>query len=174
MISLINLLGKKVVKAVKKMTPVIISTIVAVFMGLFFMFIRMKAAKTPVSPKKIILPPFFMSTGALMYIFPYFRITGKEMLEAALAGLIFSILLIITTKFEVRKEEIYLINSKAFIFILFALLGIRTIAKLVLTNSNSIDVGELGGMFWFLAFCMILPWRIGMLWKYRKLSKRVA
>lgn len=154
------------------MTSVIISTCIAVFMGVFFMVIRMKAAKKPVSPKKIILPPFFMSTGALMFIFPYFRISGQEILEAAIAGILFSFLLIKTTKFEIKDNDIYLINSKAFIYILFGLLAIRIVAKFIL--SSSIDVGPLGGMFWMLAFCMIVPWRIAMFINYKKLTKNLS
>ncbi|WP_312093898.1 CcdC protein domain-containing protein [Niallia sp.] len=154
------------------MTSVIISTCIAVFMGVFFMIMRMKAATKPVSPKKIILPPFFMSTGALMFVFPYFRISGQEILEAAIAGIVFSFLLIKTTKFEIKDQDIYLINSKAFIFILFGLLAIRIIAKFIL--SSSIDVGPLGGMFWMLAFCMIVPWRIAMYINYKKLAKNLS
>jgi len=154
------------------MTSVIISTVIAVFMGIFFTVMRMKAATKPVSPKKIILPPFFMSTGALMFVFPYFRITGQEILEAAIAGIIFSFLLIKTTKFEIKENDIYLINSKVFIYILFGLLAIRIVAKFIL--SSSIDVGPLGGMFWMLAFCMIVPWRIAMYINYKKLAKNLS
>ncbi|CAI9385842.1 CcdC family protein [Niallia sp. Sow4_A1] len=154
------------------MASVIISTCIAVFMGVFFMVLRMKAATKPVSPKKIILPPFFMSTGALMFVFPYFRITGQEILEAAIAGILFSFLLIKTTKFEIKDQDIYLINSKAFVYILFGLLAIRIVAKFIL--SSSIDVGPLGGMFWMLAFCMIVPWRISMYFNYKKLAKKLS
>jgi len=141
-------------------------------MGVSVMVMRMKAAKKPVSPKKIILPPFFMSTGALMFIFPYFRISGQEILQAAIAGILFSFLLIKTTKFEIKDNDIYLINSKAFIYILFGLLAIRIVAKYIL--SSSIDVGPLGGMFWMLAFCMIVPWRIAMFINYKKLTKNLS
>lgn len=154
------------------MASVIISTCIAVFMGVFFMVLRMKAATKPVSPKKIILPPFFMSTGALMFVFPYFRITGQEILEAAIAGILFSFLLIKTTKFEIKDQDIYLINSKAFVYILFGLLAIRIVAKFIL--SSSINVGPLGGMFWMLAFCMIVPWRIAMYFNYKKLAKKLS
>ena len=52
-----------------------------------------------------------------------------------------------------------------------ALLLIRLVAKSVL--SSTIDVGELGGMFWILAFFMILPWRVAMLMQYKRLEKVV-
>jgi len=153
------------------MASVIISSVIAVFMGLFFTFARMKAAKKPVSAKKIILPPLFMSTGALMFVFPFFAVTGKEILEAAIVGMLFSILLIKTSKFEVRDNDIYLQRSRAFVFILFGLLAIRIVAKLLL--SSTVDVGQLSGMFWILAFCMIVPWRIAMLYSYKRLEKQL-
>jgi membrane protein CcdC involved in cytochrome C biogenesis len=145
----------------------IASSIVAIFMGFFVLFIRMKAQKKPVSGKKIILPPLFMSTGALMFIFPFFRVTLGELLEALTVGMLFSILLIKTSKFEIRDNDIYLKRSKAFAFILIGLLVIRIVAKSIL--STTIDYGALSGMFWILAFGMIVPWRIAMYIQYRKL-----
>ena len=53
----------------------LISTIVAVFMATTMIFIRAKAAKKPATEKRIILPPLFMSTGALMFLFPTFQIS---------------------------------------------------------------------------------------------------
>lgn len=121
--------------------------------------------------EKIILPPIFMSSGALMFIFPMFRVTPLELIEAVTVGLLFSILLIKTSKFEIRDNDIYLKRSRAFIYILISLLVIRVLAKLVL--SATIDVGQLGGMFWILAFGMIVPWRIAMYVNYRKLQQQL-
>lgn len=154
--------------AVPPVVLIIITTVGALFMGLLAMFVRSKSAKRPVSIKKIILPPIFMSTGALMFIFPEFRVAPLQIVEALVVGMLFSIILIKTTNFEVREEAIFLKQSKAFPFILFGLLLIRLIGKLVL--SSTIDVGELGGMFWILAFGMIVPWRIAMLVKFKKLE----
>lgn len=153
------------------MDYVVITSIGAVFMAIFAMIVRMKAAKKPVSAKKIILPPIFMSTGALMFIFPVFRVTPLEIVEAAAIGMFFSIFLIKTSKFEIRDNDIYMKRSRAFLYILITLLVIRVILKLVL--SSSIDVGELGGMFWILAFSMIVPWRIAMFINYRKLQEQL-
>lgn len=150
---------------------VIWSSIAAVLMGIVVIMIRTKAAKKPATAKKIILPPIFMSTGALMYLFPQFRITPMEILEALTVGLIFSIFLIKTSTFEVRGEEIYLKRSRAFVYILIGLLVVRILLKSYL--SASIDVGELSGMFWLLAFGMIVPWRIAMFISYKKLKNQL-
>ena len=144
----------------------VISTIFAVIMGLLVFAVRMKASQKPATIKKIILPPFFMSTGALMYVFPYFRLTGTEILEAIILGMFFSIFLIKTSKFEIKDNQIYMKRSKAFGFVLIGLILIRTILKLFL--SSSIDLGETGGMFWLLAFSMIVPWRLAMYYQYKK------
>ncbi|OES45574.1 CcdC family protein [Domibacillus iocasae] len=147
------------------------SSVAAVLMGIAALVVRMKAAKKPTSTKKIIMPPLFMSTGALMFLFPMFRVTGLELLEAAAVGCLFSFLLIKTSNFEIRGQDIYLKRSKAFPVILMTLLVVRIVGKLVL--STSIDVGELGGMFFILAFAMILPWRVAMYKKYNVLKRQL-
>src|SRR5699024_12477764 len=94
------------------------------------------------SPKKIILPPIFMSTGAVMFFIPEFRLNATEVIEALLLGAIFSLLLIKTTKFEREGKDIYLIPSKAFIFVLIDLflllfILILIVGSLLLFGSTS-------------------------------------
>lgn len=150
---------------------IIISSVIAAVMAICVMIVRIKSSDKPASSKKIILPPIFMSTGALMFLFPIFRVTGEEFLEAITLGVIFSIFLIKTSKFEIKNNEIYLKRSKAFVFILIGLLVIRIAMKSIL--STTIDYGALSGMFWILAFGMIVPWRIAMFMSYRKLSNEL-
>ncbi|MBL7573140.1 DUF1453 family protein [Staphylococcus saccharolyticus] len=151
------------------MAYLIFSIAVAFLMGAIVIVIRMKAQKFPVNQKKIILPPIFMATGALMYIVPYFRLTGMEMLESLILGVLFSTVLIWTSRFEVKGSEIFMRRSKAFPVILISLLIIRTVIKIFI--SSEVNPGEIAGMFFLLAFCMIVPWRLAMLYKYKKLRK---
>ncbi|WP_242222699.1 CcdC family protein [Bacillus cereus group sp. BfR-BA-01380] len=153
------------------MSLAVFSSIIALCMAVGMMFLRLKSAKKPVTLKKIILPPFFMSTGACMYFLPEFRLTSTEILEAVIVGLFFSIFLIKTSKFEIRGKDIYLIPSKAFIFILVGLLVVRLGMKEYL--SQSIDLGQLSGMFFLLAFAMIVSWRIGMYRSFMRLQKEM-
>lgn len=150
---------------------VIGSTIMAIIMGSFVMVLRMRASKKPTNEKKIIIPPIAMSSGALMFLFAQFRVPPMQILEAAAVGVVFSTILIATSKFEVKGHDIYLKRSKAFVFILVGLLIFRIVAKMIL--SSSIDVGELAGMFWILAFAMLLPWRIAMLIQFKKIKKTI-
>ena len=149
----------------------VFSIVFAFLMGAVVIVIRMKAQQFPINEKKIILPPFFMATGALMYVVPYFRLTGMEMLESLLLGVLFSTVLIWTSRFEVKDDKIYMKRSKAFPIILISLLIIRTVIKIFI--SSEIDPGEIAGMFFLLAFCMIVPWRCAMLYKYKKLQKNL-
>ncbi|GEM_PF-336260 len=146
------------------------STIGFFVMGLLAFFVRSKAAQRPITPVRIILPPLFMSSGLLMFLFTQFQVPRNQVFEAMVVGLLFSTILIATTNFEHKDGELFVKRSKAFIFILAGLLIFRLVAKLIL--SSSIDVGELAGMFFILAFSMIIPWRIGMLVKYSRLKKR--
>jgi len=144
------------------------STVVALFMATTMIIVRAKVAKKPTSVKRIILPPIFMSSGALMFIFPVFRLTLLEVSEAVIVGILCSLLLIKFTKFEIEDGEIYLIPSKAFIVILVTLLVVRIIFKLII--GSFISFGATSGMFFLLAFVMILCWRSTMVWKYLQLK----
>ncbi|MBK3495214.1 cytochrome c biogenesis protein CcdC [Viridibacillus sp. YIM B01967] len=150
---------------------VIGSTVAVIFMGIMAMIVRARSAKKPANARKIIIPPIAMSSGALMFCFEYFRVPWTQVLEAVVVGLIFSTVLIATSKFHIVENDIFLKPSKAFFFILMGLLIVRTVAKVCL--SGSFHLGELGGMFWILAFSMIVPWRIAMLVRYKKLERQL-
>lgn len=153
------------------MNMVAISSVGAVAMAALVMVVRIKASAKPTNVKKIVLPPIFMSTGALMYIDPQFRLTFPEIIEAIVIGMFFSIFLIKTSKFEIRDQDIYLKRSKWFIVILVGLLFIRVILKSVM--SSAMQYTQLAGMFFLLAYFMILPWRIAMFIDYKKLYKQL-
>lgn len=149
----------------------ILSTMVAAIMASTMMFVRMRASEKPASIKKIILPPLFMSSGGLMFLFPMFQVSFSDVLEALTVGIIFSFFLIKFSKFEIRNEDIYLIPSKSFVFILFGLLLLRIIIKLIV--GSHISFGETSGMFFLLGFGMIFTWRLAMLYKYIKLKNQL-
>ena len=105
-----------------------------------------------------------------MFVFPYFRLDGQLILEAVIVGAIFSLALLFTTKYEVRDDELYVKPSKLFPVILVGLLIIRTFMKTVL--SQDISPGEIGGMFFLLAFTMIVIWRTSMVIHYLKFKDK--
>lgn len=132
-------------------------------------FCALKQRKTGNEKEKLYCRQFYeyWSNDVLL---PEFRLTSLEIIEAIIAGLIFSVFLIKTTKFEIRDEQIYMKPSKAFIFILVGLLAVRVALKSYL--SQSIDLAELSGMFFLLAFAMIVSWRIAMYRSFTKLKRQ--
>ncbi|AQY51015.1 hypothetical protein PWEIH_13165 [Listeria weihenstephanensis FSL R9-0317] len=149
----------------------ILSVIITLVFGVGVILIRMKASKEPASVKKIIIPPIMMSTGALMFVIPYFRVSPGGILEAILMGLVFSLILIWTTRFEIKHKYVFIKRTKSFPVILLSLLLIRLGIKYWI--SGSVDVGELSGMFWILAFAMIVPWRIAMYFQYKNVAQKL-
>ncbi|MBC2168692.1 CcdC family protein [Listeria booriae] len=149
----------------------ILSIIITLVFGVGVILIRMKASKEPASVKKIIIPPIMMSTGALMFVIPYFRVSLGGILEAVVMGLVFSLILIWTTRFEIRHQYVFIKRTKSFPVILLSLLLIRLGIKYWI--SGSVDVGELSGMFWILAFAMIVPWRIAMYFQYKNVAQKL-
>lgn len=148
---------------------IVIPTVMAFLMGTLALVIRMRASKKPTSAKRIMIPPLAMSTGFLMFLYEPTRPSAFHVMEALAAGLLFSILLIYTSKFEVKNGDIYLKRSKAFAFILIGLLLVRIVLRLLV--GQDINPVELSGMFFLLAFGMLLPWRVAMLVKYTKMKQ---
>jgi membrane protein CcdC involved in cytochrome C biogenesis len=133
---------------------------------------RMKETREPVTSRKIIIPPLAMSTGFLQFVFPVFRVTWLEVGEAFLVGIMFSIFLIMTSKFEIKGEHVYLVRSKAFIFIIIGLFAIRLALKWYI--GSSISIFETSSLFFVVAFGMILPWRLAMLFLFMKKKNEIA
>ena len=149
-----------------------ISTGVALVMGLLISFIRVKASAKPTNAKKILIPPFAMSTGMLQFLYPASRLTWTEVAEALIVGMIFSVFLIKTSNFYEAEGKIYLQRSKAFFIVLFGILLVRTVAKFVI--GGQIDIFETGGIFYLVAFGMIVPWRIAMYLKYKQVKSGIV
>lgn len=153
------------------MVSLFVSIIITFIFGTGIIFIRMKASTRPATVKGILIPPIMMSTGALMFVIPYFWVTPIDILEAVVLGLIFSLVLIATTKFVAKNNFIYIKRTKSFPIILMALLLLRIFLKYWI--SGSVDVSELPGMFWIMAFAMIVPWRIAMYFQFKTAERRL-
>lgn len=150
----------------------ILFTIAAAGMAVLAMFIRMRAMKKPASARKILIPPLAMSTGFLMFLYPPVQeITWLEVIEAFSVGLLFSILLIKTSHFEVRGQDVYMKRTRLLPVILITLLAGRLIVKVLLDIHFEYEV--LAGMFFILAFGMLLPWRIAMFFKFKEVERQL-
>src|SRR5699024_3890192 len=90
--------------------------------------------------------------------------------ESVTVGAVFSILLVLTTRYEEKDSALYVKQSRLFPLILVTLLALRIILKSIL--SMSISPGEIGGMFFLLAFVMIVIWRLSMYFHLRAFKKQ--
>jgi membrane protein CcdC involved in cytochrome C biogenesis len=154
------------------MSMTILSAVIGLFMATMVFIVRMRAAKKPASLKKIILPPFFMSTGFAMFLYPPMHVHVTYALFAFFVGTMLSYPLIATSRFEVVGKDIYLKRSKAFVFILLGLVVLRMMLKSYV--GMYVGVEETAGLFFILAFGMIVPWRIAMYREYVKLYRTIG
>ncbi|MFC4076764.1 CcdC family protein [Salinithrix halophila] len=147
-------------------------TLGTVIMALMFIIIRLRSARKPTNRMKILMPPVGMSTGFLMFLYPPARIPLSWGLAAFMIGaVLFAYPLIRTSRFHLVDGDIYLKRSKAFIWILFVLLGVRMLAHEYV--EQLITLQQTAGIFFVLAFGMLLPWRLAMYRQYQQIRKQV-
>jgi membrane protein CcdC involved in cytochrome C biogenesis len=148
--------------------PQIAPVVVALIGGVAVIAVRLKASSKPTSLKKILIPPLGMSTGFAMFLFPFTHIPWLWAAAALLAGaLLFAYPLIWSSKLEVRGGDIYLVRSKAFVFIIVGLLVVRLLLHDLV--ERAVTIPQTGAIFFLLAFGMIVPWRLAMAHRYRAL-----
>ena len=132
---------------------------------------RVRETRAPVTARKILIPPLAMSTGFLMFLAPTARVPWTWALAAFAAGaLLFAYPLVLTSELTRQDGAIYLRRSKAFLWILLGLLAIRLALRSWV--EQYVSTPQTAGLFFVLAFGMLLPWRITMYRRYRKLAQR--
>jgi membrane protein CcdC involved in cytochrome C biogenesis len=134
---------------------------------------RIREGRTAVTVRKIVIPPLGMATGFCMFIAPQFRV---PLLWAAIAFLAGAILLayplLITSRLEREGEAIMMRRSGAFFLVVVALAAIRYFARGYFDSVLTIE--QTAGLFFILAFGMILRWRLRMLSQFRALTAQQA
>jgi membrane protein CcdC involved in cytochrome C biogenesis len=129
---------------------------------------RIRETRTPVSARKIIVPPLGMSTGFAMFVMPAFRIPWMWAGGAFVAGLtIFSYPLLRSSRLWRDGDVIMMQRSKAFLAILVALVAVRLALRGYVEDVLSPQ--QSAAVFFVLAFGMILRWRVAMWREYRRL-----
>jgi membrane protein CcdC involved in cytochrome C biogenesis len=150
------------------------TSIVASVVGLVGVLIwRIREGRSAVTARKIIIPPLGMATGFCMFLSPQFRV---PVLWAAVAFLIGALLLawplLATSRLERDGDAIMMRRSSAFFGVVVALAAIRFFARGYFDSILTIQ--QTGGLFFILAFGMILRWRLKMLSQYRTLVAQQA
>jgi membrane protein CcdC involved in cytochrome C biogenesis len=150
----------------------IASLVGSIVVAILVLFVRLRASAKPMTIMKIIMPPIGMSTGFLMFVAPIMRIPWILAAEAFMVGVIcFSYPLIRTSRFDQQESGIYMLRSKAFVWILLFLLVIRLVLHQYV--EEYITIYQTGAVFFILAFGMLLPWRIWMYREFKLLQKKI-
>jgi membrane protein CcdC involved in cytochrome C biogenesis len=130
---------------------------------------RIREGRTAVTVRKIIIPPLGMATGFSMFFVPAFRV---PLLWAAIAFLLGAVLLawpLLATSRLIRDGNVIMMQrSGAFFLVVVALAAVRYFARGYFDSIMSLQ--QTAGLFFVLAFGMILRWRLSMLREYRSLT----
>jgi membrane protein CcdC involved in cytochrome C biogenesis len=129
---------------------------------------RFRETRTPVTVRKIVIPPMGMSTGFFMFVRPEMRIAWPLALAAFLFGaLVLSIPLDRSSTLEREGDVVMMRRSNWFLLILLGLLAVRLLLHDYV--GHLLPPLQTGALFFVLAFGMILRWRVGMYFRYRRL-----
>lgn len=149
------------------------SAIVAVLGLLGVLAWRIREGRTAVTVKKIIIPPLGMATGFSMFLVPAFRVPWTWAAAAFLIGMVaLAYPLLITSRLIRDGDAIMMQRSNAFFLVVIGLAAIRFFARGYLDSVMSMQ--QTGGLFFVLAFGMILRWRMRMLSEYRALTAQTS
>ena len=131
---------------------------------------RVREGRSAVTIRKIVIPPFGMATGFCMFIAPAFRVPWLWAAVAFLCGAIFlAYPLIRTSRLKLVGDAVMMHRSASFFVVMVVLAIIRILAHSYLDTVMSIQ--QTAGLFFILAFGMILHWRLNMFFEYRRVVR---
>ncbi|HKH70227.1 MAG TPA: cytochrome c biogenesis protein CcdC [Vicinamibacterales bacterium] len=134
---------------------------------------RVRESRRPVSLRSLIIPPLGMSTGFSMFVVPAFRIPWTWGLTAFVLGaLVFAYPLVSSPQLSVEDGLIMMRRSRWFLVVILALAAVRLGLRQYI--SSLISVQQTAGLFFVLAFGMIVRWRTTLLMEYRQLTQPLA
>jgi membrane protein CcdC involved in cytochrome C biogenesis len=134
---------------------------------------RFREVSRPVTARRIVIPPLGMSTGFSMFAYAPFRVpVSWALISFAFGALVFSYPLIKTSKLVRQGDVVMLRRSPMFLWILLGLVAVRLLLRGYI--GQYIDPQQTAGLFFVLAFGMIVVWRSNMFVEYRKVSAPLA
>jgi len=129
---------------------------------------RIRESQRPLTPRRILIPPLGMSTGFSMFAISGFRVPLWWGLTAFAAGaLLFAYPLLASTTLTRVGDAVMMRRSRAFIAILLGLAAVRLALRGYI--GQIISPQQTAGLFFILAFGMIVRWRAVMWVQYQKL-----
>lgn len=148
-------------------TPVI-TAIVSLFGLVGVLAWRVREGQTPVTMKKIVMPPLGMATGFCMFLAPMCRIPFLWGLGAFLVGaILLAYPLLLTSDLHWQNGAIMMKRSSMFFTVIIVLAIVRWAARGYFDRYLTLE--QTGALFYLLAFGMILRWRAKLFFAYRVL-----
>jgi len=143
--------------------------ITSVFGAVAVIIWRIREGQTPVTLKKILIPPAGMATGFSMFVVPMFRFPWTWALAAFLTGaIVLAWPLLRTSRLHREGKVIMMKRSSMFLVVIIVLAAVRFAARGYFDRIMTVE--QTGGLFFILAFGMILRWRMNMFLQYRSLT----
>jgi membrane protein CcdC involved in cytochrome C biogenesis len=131
---------------------------------------RMREGRRPVTLKSILIPPLGMATGFCMFLAPAMRVHWSWALMAFLIGAcLLSVPLIHTSKLVLEDDMVMMQRSKFFFAVVLVLAAVRYFARDYIGHIVSLE--QTAGLFFILAFGMIVAWRTAMYFEYKRLFR---
>lgn len=130
---------------------------------------RLREGRSPVTPRKILLPPLGMATGLAMFLFPATHLPlSWSILALGLGAGLLAYPLMVTSRLEKQGEQIWVRRSPTFLWILLSLVAVRWGLREVV--GHFLTPLRTGALFYLLALGMVFRWRWAMWLDYQRLK----
>jgi membrane protein CcdC involved in cytochrome C biogenesis len=130
---------------------------------------RIREGRTAVTARKILIPPMGMATGFCMFLAPGFRMPWMWAAGAFVIGaLVLAEPLVRTSRLTRVGETVMMQRSAWFFAVVVVLALVRFLARRYLDQVITIE--QSAGLFFVLAFGMIVRWRTSMFLQYRRIT----
>lgn len=129
---------------------------------------RIREGRSAVTARKILIPPLGMATGFCMFFVPQFRVPWMWAAGAFVIGaLLLAEPLIRTSRLKRVGDTVMMHRSPVFFAVVVVLAVVRFAAKGFFDKLLTLE--QTAGLFFVLAFGMILRWRVSMFLEYRRI-----
>src|ERR1039457_6118539 len=130
---------------------------------------RVREGRTAVTARKLLIPPLGMATGFCMFFVPAFRFPLTWAIGAFLVGaILLAWPLLATSSLRREGDAIMMKRSGAFFAVITVWAPARSLAGVFFDPTLTLE--QTGGLFFVLAFGMILRWRASLFLSYRALT----
>ena len=149
------------------MTAIPTSNWIAPLIGMLGVLIWLvRETQQAVTLKKIVIPPLGMTLGLGMFAAPQFRVPWSWAVASFVVGaVVLAWPLLKTSRLEREGCRVMMRRSKAFFGVVLVLAIIRFAARSYLDTILTLE--QTAGLFFLLAYGMILRWRYSLLRSYQ-------